>query len=132
MVGFFNSTGCPSGWLAANGASRTPDLRGRFVRGVRGNSSALGTVQGDAIRNITGSIESGHMPWHLLFESRVTASGAFSLELAPAYNAEDFYGDENAARRPGFDASRVVPTANVKNRPINVAFFACIKNWLML
>jgi hypothetical protein len=31
-----------------------PDLRGRFLRGLGGNSAGLGVNQGDAIRNMTG------------------------------------------------------------------------------
>lgn len=30
----FNLASCPSGWLPANGASGTPDLRGEFIRGL--------------------------------------------------------------------------------------------------
>lgn len=33
----------------------TPDYRGIFLRGLGGNSAALGELQSDAIRNITGS-----------------------------------------------------------------------------
>ncbi|MFA5917710.1 MAG: hypothetical protein WC850_05755, partial [Candidatus Gracilibacteria bacterium] len=30
----FNLSSCPTGWIAANGASGTPDLRGEFIRGL--------------------------------------------------------------------------------------------------
>ena len=33
----------------------TPDYRGVFLRGLGGNSTSLGELQGDAIRNITGN-----------------------------------------------------------------------------
>ena len=33
-----------------------PDYRGVFLRGLGGNSAALGILQNDAIRNITGSL----------------------------------------------------------------------------
>lgn len=33
-----------------------PDYRGLFLRGFGGNSSSLGSTQGDAIRNITGNL----------------------------------------------------------------------------
>lgn len=36
--------------------AKTPDLRGLFLRGVGGNSPALGVAQGDAIRNIGGTL----------------------------------------------------------------------------
>ncbi|WP_394806793.1 phage tail protein [Megamonas funiformis] len=34
----------------------TPDYRGVFLRGLGGNSDNLGVLQGDAIRNIYGSL----------------------------------------------------------------------------
>ena len=34
----------------------TPDYRGVFLRGLGGNSASLGILQGDAIRNITGTM----------------------------------------------------------------------------
>ena len=30
---FFNAANCPAGWIAANGANGTVDLRGEFIRG---------------------------------------------------------------------------------------------------
>jgi hypothetical protein len=30
----FNTATCPSGWVAADGTSSTPDLRGEFIRGL--------------------------------------------------------------------------------------------------
>ena len=38
----------------------TPDYRGVFLRGLGGNSASLGELQGDAIRNITGSFWVGN------------------------------------------------------------------------
>ena len=39
----FNLTECPTGWLAADGANGTRDLRGVFVRGLNDFNSAEGT-----------------------------------------------------------------------------------------
>ena len=57
----FNSTTCPVGWSTADGNSGRPDLRGEFIRGLdagRGvdTGRTLASIQGDAIRNITGKI----------------------------------------------------------------------------
>ncbi|NPE26519.1 tail fiber protein [Methanococcoides sp. SA1] len=55
----FYSASCPSGWVLANGASGTPDLRGSFVRGMYGNqndrdvSRSLGSYQADALQTHT-------------------------------------------------------------------------------
>lgn len=125
----------PSGFLAMNGQAITsaqypklfarygsslPDLRGCFVRGLGGNSDALGVVQGDAIRNITGRTPGGSI-------DRIPATsytGAFQ-------RSEDWAGSVSSGENFGvkistFDASRVVPTAN-ENRPKNIAFLYIVK-----
>ncbi|CAB5542089.1 Phage Tail Collar Domain [Citrobacter werkmanii] len=126
----------PTGWLKCNGAAfsakeypelakvyptnKLPDLRGEFIRGWddgRGVDAGrqLLSSQGDAIRNIEGFANGG------IGMSFDAIGGAF-------YDA-----GPRSARMPnnttiidktddlGFDASRVVPTAN-ENRPRNIAF----------
>lgn len=91
---------------------QVPDYTGLFLRGVGGNSAALGVRQGDAIRNITGG--AGYIQFH---QNTGSAAGAFYLS-----------GNGGRARINGseyepylnFDASRVVPTAE-ENRPVNTA-----------
>ncbi|MBS9425687.1 phage tail protein [Photorhabdus caribbeanensis] len=131
----------PVGYLACNGQTfdksrypklalaypdgRIPDLRGEFIRGwddSRGidPGRVCGTWQGDAIRNITGSF-----PGAIASNFHLAAQGAFYGELnlgiatdgtpkSANINPDNAYGF-------GFDASRVVPTAN-ETRPRNVAF----------
>ena len=137
----------PVGYLAANGAavSRTayanlfaaigttygagdgsttfnlPDLRGEFIRGWDNGRGvdpwrAFGSWQGDAIRNITGTFEGN------VNDGQGAKTGAFYYTGAN-YNGGDAAGGGGII---GFDASRVVPTAN-ENRPRNVALLACIK-----
>lgn len=103
-----------------------PDLRGEFRRGAdlgRGVDAGrtVGSAQGDAIRNITGSLTfssgagiqaSGSMGG--AFTSLGTASLACST------------GSSAGSKLVGFDASGVVPTAS-ENRPRNVAVVPCIK-----
>ena len=115
-----------------------PDLRGAFLRCVGGNAAELGTAQGDAIRNITG---------HLGIRPLYTSSGiaismsAFTNGASPgAFNASSGLRDEEIPgigicgvqnisgayiNLAGFDASRVVPTAE-ENRPINYAVNVCV------
>ncbi|WP_323667087.1 phage tail protein [Pectobacterium punjabense] len=126
----------PTGWLKCNGqqfdtaqfptlASRypsgfLPDLRGEFVRGWddgRGGDAgrALLSAQGDAIRNIAGSIAVSTEN-----TGSSTAAGAFSLTgIGGTVATSGFAG--RGIPQFDFDASRVVPTAN-ENRPRNVAF----------
>ncbi|HGJ4449284.1 TPA: phage tail protein [Salmonella enterica subsp. enterica serovar Thompson] len=124
----------PTGWLKCNGASftssqypklaqaypalRLPDLRGEFIRGWDdGRGVDIGRIllsaQGDAIRNITGSITD------IRFNVSAATAGAFTNTInGPA--SEDAVGG-GSARNVAFDASRVVPTAS-ENRPRNIAF----------
>ena len=97
-----------------------PDMRGVFPRGLGGNSAGLGIVQGDAIRNITGSAH----PFDDLTQAYASFNGAFGYTVESGNCA----GSRNweSATRINFDASRVVPTAN-ENRPVNMAFNFIIK-----
>lgn len=101
------------------------DARGDFIRGWDSRQARkLGDVQGDAIRNITGS-----MVMH--------GSGEGSV-LAAATGALVGYGWRGAYRSAGatlggagsydglyFDASAMVPTA-AENRPRNRSYLMCV------
>ena len=124
-------------WLLCNGqstagypqlsaiiGSNVPDYRGVFLRGygsqtsthygtVTHSSAALGELQGDAIRNITGSVGGNMRP--------TSGSGVFYLiSNGPQGNKTSYDGAIF-----GFDTSRVVPTAN-EIRPVNRSV-----NWII-
>ncbi len=108
-----------------------PDLRGLFLRGVSGDSendpdaedrvvlndyggntgNNVGSYQGDAIRNITGTTYIG-AEFGLNWQSQTT--GAFSKEAFGQGNN----GNSNQGIRLSFDASRVIPVGG-DNRPKN-------------
>ena len=97
-----------------------PDLRGEFMRGWddgRGidTGRAFGSAQGDAIRNITGTLDASKPP---------VASGVFTVQGGFSGGAD---GGQNTVSRYTFDASTVVPTA-AENRPRSIALLACIKH----
>ena len=105
----------------------TPDYRGVFLRGldsvtsnhygtVTHTSSNLGELQGDAIRNITGTTPAAAE------ESGGSFSGVFYSNGLGSGTGEWSHTDH----RIGFNASRVVPVA-VENRPINKAVRYFIK-----
>ena len=142
----------PTGCLAMNGqrfdtrrypklaqkypSGQLPDLRGEFIRGWDNGREVdvrrtLLSTQGDAIRNITGGSDN-------ILKSKTTANrGAFSgseTDWRPtladrstnlnSINTGDSYVYKEM--NIGFDASRVVPTAN-ENRPRNIAFhYICL------
>jgi hypothetical protein len=132
----FNSEGCPAGW------TEYAPAYGRFIRGIdkgRNRESGdpdgqrhPGSAQGDAIRNITGSIfgvnggTNKAWPWGF----RPGTYGAFSVPRA-RYNEYNTYNGEylpsaGSGQGAHFDASKVVPTAP-ENRPKNVALLYCEK-----
>ena len=104
-----------------------PDYRGLFLRGhgsqahaqengttvgvtiTTHSSGTLGSVQGDAIRNITGRIDTGtHMDY---------GTGPFYSSAGPTPGAGM---DGPSPDILNFDISRVVATAQ-ENRPVNTA-----------
>jgi hypothetical protein len=117
-----------------------PDYRGIFLRGVGSttvdhgaygaalhSSGDLGEVQGDAIRNVTGTLTPAYEDWTFNESSIYWEVGAFYATRVgnSIHNeAEDSSGYAGVAFN--FDASRVVPTAN-ENRPVNAAVRYLIK-----
>ena len=94
-----------------------PDFRGAFLRMVGGNSGSVGTLQEDAIRNISGSVGGLKGVIH-------ETSGAITSYV---YQNEGVYGDGvGGYTNTTFNASRVVPTAD-ENRPVNYAVQYFIK-----
>lgn len=136
----------PKGWLECNGQvfnttnnpkmygvlgrNTVPDYRGLFLRGWSHGSGAfdpdanrgLGSVQGDAIRNITGYFPAdiGQSSWIGRY-----VGGAFYDN--GALTSGDTGGQSNEVRKYVFDASRVVPVA-AENRPKNIAVMYIIKS----
>lgn len=142
----------PTGCLAMNGqrfdkthypklalkypSGQLPDMRGEFIRGWDNGRGVdvrrtLLSAQGDAIRNITGGSDN-------ILKSKTTANrGAFSgseTDWRPTLTDRSTNlssintGDSPVYKEMniGFDASRVVPTAN-ENRPRNIAYhYICL------
>ena len=128
MVAYFQQTSCPAGWIAANGASGTVDVRGAFIRGLDNGrgldpnwaTRTLGSYQTDAGRNITGSLGSFRTAYAGF------GDGAFSPIY---YGGHDGGGGINPAYGFTFDASRSwgASHTSVEFRRANVALLGCIK-----
>ena len=93
--------------------SKVPDYRGLFLRGLGGNSAALGVQQGDAIRNITGNVR------QLLGIQVGSTTNPFYESVVDEERGVNTNNSDGWHRFIlHFDLSRSVPTAN-ENRPIN-------------
>lgn len=114
-----------------------PDLRGYFLRGDGGtNSAALGTAQGDAIREIAGtfgmrsfgSFTNPSPDHHLLFTNADMGATPFAfnngIQGGTGAIVQEL-GSETGSQTGDFRASRVVPTA-ADNRPSNFSMKYCI------
>ena len=93
-----------------------PDGRGFFERAVNGTTRQVGSVEGDAIREIWGHFDTGVVKNHYMY-----ATGAFAgVDAKNPYNSS-FQASPEQTGTYGYDfnASRVAPTAN-ENRPLNI------------
>ena len=107
-----------------------PDLRGEFIRGWDAGRNLdfereLGTVQGDAIREIWGAIgthPSGGGTFANIYAGAVQLSSTRTGLTSPIDST--ILSGMNA--QVEFRASNQVPTAE-ENRPRNIALLACIK-----
>lgn len=130
----------PIGWMELNGQSTAdspelskmfgaflPDFRGQFVRawdhgaGIDPDSRAILTKQGDAIRNITGSVRSA-----MRSGTGGTASADGAFKPGPSGNVKPDHYNSASYNGFDFDASLQVPTAE-ENRPTNIAVMYIIK-----
>lgn len=103
---------------------------GKFMRSIGGNAAALGASQSDAIRNITGEINTSSEAYEYnnpsFFENgNFLAKGVFS-KIARENSRRPTINANGKSETWTFDASRVVPTAN-ENRPLNMAVVVLIK-----
>jgi len=103
-----------------------PDLRGEFIRGFdngRGidNGRVVGSPQGDAIRNITGTVTSNYIS-----SNPNNGVGALKSSIQQTTTRYAYTSGSSWGAKLDFDASLAVPTAN-ENRPRNIAMMYCIK-----
>ncbi|EFH9306923.1 phage tail protein [Escherichia coli] len=136
----------PTGWMKCNGSSFNktllpalaavypsgvlPDLRGEFIRGWDDGRGvdvgrALMSAQGDAMRNISGTVRLASNSYNQNTARQMT--GAFGWSDSSAGDVTNFSltatSNTSNYKNGGFtfDSSTQVPTA-LENRPRNIAF----------
>ena len=103
-----------------------PKAEDRFIRNASG-SLTVGTQQGDAIRNIKGSLEALYGSQRYTLYTK--AEGAFGTDSDDGINTTFRSSNDdhaNRQKRVVFDASRSVPVAD-EVRPKAIAMVLCIK-----
>lgn len=88
-----------------------------FLRGLGGNSASLGELQGDAIRNITGTMGGSASDKVGLWDYGTGVFYQFNLGRSSVEYSGRYYN--YVSQGMGFDASRVVPVANEIDLLIN-------------
>lgn len=142
----FSAISTNHGFVDSN-TFRLPDYRGRFLRGVDGNAgndvdkasrtamnlngvagNTVGSLQGDAIRNITGRWWNSWNNPSKGFHGLVTQGAFYNDTTVPqGISRVGGYDDGGGAGGyPALDASRVVPVGS-DNRPKNAYVRYCIK-----
>ena len=116
-------------WGAGDGSTtfNLPDFTsvGAFLRSTGGNAAALGTEQGDAIRNINGTLNNfvSTLAEQSLSGALYATISSYGSQSATG-NAESSIGS-NLYTIIKLDISRSVPTA-AENRPVNFAVNICV------
>lgn len=103
-----------------------PKAEDRFIRNAAGGLT-VGTQQGDAIRNIKGSLEALYGSYRYTLYTK--AEGAFTTDSDDGVNTTFKSSNDdhsNRQKRVVFDASRSVPVAD-EVRPKAIAMVLCIK-----
>lgn len=106
----FNSSTCPSGWIASDGTNGTVDLRGYFVRGLN-----TGSTGNDPNRTL-GSTQEDEFESHTHYVSPMRAYGTI-------YGG----GSNRSAYAPDGQSLTSSATGGTETRPKNVALLYCQK-----
>lgn len=106
----YNLSSCPSGWIAADGLSGTPDLRGEFIRGL---DSGRGVDTGRVLASAQVDMLKSHT--HTLPSNLAIVFGPTTLYYSS--------GDTGGTATSGPTG----PTGGAETRPRNVALLYCQK-----
>ncbi len=130
VINAFFLTDCPDGWVIADGTNGTPDLRGRFIRGLDDRAVGAGGIDPAGPRTIGGEqmdAFQGHkhmLYWRIYTDASLTGSGARHLldnVGGAGFNSPDPIGSANT------DSGYGTPRTDIETRPRNVALIYCMR-----
>lgn len=127
MIAPFYSSTCPAGWVPANGANGTPDLRGEFIRGLDSGRGVdwgrtLGSWQGHMFASHRHYVAHAGGPayWNqhsptVYYYTTMSTMGSGGWE---EYVLNSHYAEANAGRSS--------LTGGAETRPRNIALLYCM------
>lgn len=120
IMAFYLSS-CPSGWIVANGASSTPDLRGTFIRGDLGEQNSRDSTR--SLGNYQTDMFQGHRHYlQITLGDNIHGSGNY-------VSGGNFLtgGDADPVTNPTSDGINGATRYGPETRPKNVALLYCMK-----
>lgn len=125
IVAFYQAS-CPSGWVEADGTGGTPDLRGRFIRGLDDFGSAAGAAgrDPDGVRTL-GANQGDAFQDHQHWRNENNLSEIVTLNTLGGANGGDT-GRNGLTRAPTGLAYPGSSTSS-ETRPENVALNYCMR-----
>lgn len=129
--GYFASATCPSGWVAANGANGTVDLRGEFIRSL---DSGRGVDAGRSVASAQAEMLKAHTHTGTTTTDGYHAHGYTSSAVGGGGSIQVGNGYTNSYTRSSTEGSGahshtliINATGGTETRPRNVALLACMK-----
>lgn len=118
---------CPEGWAVADGTNGTPDLRGRFIRGMDNMGVGAANVDPQSAIRTLGHEQmdafQGH--WHTFDQTlRVQNVALFGGADGPNYGPAD---SNNQVKGPITDPDSGPVRTSSETRPRNVALIYCMR-----
>jgi len=121
---------CPEGWTVADGTNGTPDLRGRFIRGMDNMGVGAANVDPQSAIRTLGHEQldafQSHLHWrnpsHLTESAFVHIPGAYNV--AGGTTEVSFFSHTG---EPSTHGSNGAPRTSTETRPRNVALIYCMR-----
>lgn len=129
-VSAFYLSDCPDGWTIADGTNGTPDLRGRFIRGMDNMGVGAANVDPQSAIRTLGHEQldafQSHLHWrnpsHLTESAFVHIPGAYNV--AGGTTEVSFFSHTG---EPSTHGSNGAPRTSTETRPRNVALIYCMR-----
>jgi len=124
----FYLTSCPAGWVAADGTSGTPDLRGRFVRGRDDAGTGAGGNDPDGVRGL-GAVQTDAFQGHRHMHDLLDAFLYFTTDFGSGGFASGSWTvlSSSATGSVSTDVPFGPARTSVETRPKNVALIYCMR-----